>query len=121
MAKGTAETAPARRLRLRLAIAPGVEFGPGKAELLEAIRDSGSIAAAGRRMRMSYQRAFDLVSAMNADFRDPVVETTKGGAGGGHAALTTTGTRVLATYRRIEAAAETAAQRDLAALRRLLR
>jgi molybdenum-dependent DNA-binding transcriptional regulator ModE len=30
---------------------------PGKADLLEHIRDTGSIAAAGRRMHMSYRRA----------------------------------------------------------------
>ena len=32
----------------RIVLRNGSAFGPGKAELLEHIRDSGSIAAAGR-------------------------------------------------------------------------
>jgi molybdate transport system regulatory protein len=104
-------------LRLRLALAPGVELGPGKAELLEAIRDTGSIAAAGRRMRMSYQRAWELVAALNGGFRAPLVEAAKGGAKGGGAVLTPLGAEVLAAYRRIAAAAEQAAAADLARLR----
>jgi molybdate transport system regulatory protein len=104
-------------LRLRLVLAPGVEFGPGKAELLEAIRDTGSIAAAGRRMRMSYQRAWELVAALNACFRAPLVEAAKGGARGGGAVLTPLGAEVLAAYRRIVAAAEGAAAEEVSRLR----
>ncbi len=43
--------------RLRVTLRKGVAFGPGKADLLEGILDTGSIAAAGRRMKMSYTRA----------------------------------------------------------------
>ena len=114
-----AET-PARgggRLRIRILLAAGEPFGPGKAELLEAIRDTGSIAAAGRRMGMSYQRAWDLVAAMNAHFREPVVAPAKGGARGGGTALTPFGTEVLSAYREIEALAEAAAADRLEWLR----
>jgi molybdate transport system regulatory protein len=111
---------PARgggRLRIRILLAAGEPFGPGKAELLEAIRDTGSIAAAGRRMGMSYQRAWDLVAAMNAHFREPVVAPAKGGARGGGTALTPFGTDVLSAYREIEALAEAAAADRLEWLR----
>ena len=104
-----------RPIFLRLALAPGVSFGPGKAALLEGIRDLGSIAAAGRRMGMSYQRAWTLVSGMNAQFREPLVAAAKGGAKGGGAALTPLGQAVLAEYRDIEAHA--AAAPGIAALR----
>jgi len=104
-------------LRLRLVLAPGVEFGPGKAELLEAIRETGSIAAAGRQMRMSYQRAWELVAALNAGFRAPLVEAAKGGPRGGGAVLTPLGAEVLAAYRRIVAAAEGAAAGEMRRLR----
>lgn len=40
--------------RLRLVLRAGVAFGPGKAELREGIRETGSIAAAGQRLGMSY-------------------------------------------------------------------
>lgn len=55
-------------IQLRIMIQPDVRFGPGKAELLEGIRETGSIAAAGRRMGMSYKRAWYLVEAMNGHF-----------------------------------------------------
>ncbi len=45
--RAESEARPAGRLRIRILLAAGEPFGPGKAELLEAIRDSGSIAAAG--------------------------------------------------------------------------
>ena len=66
-------------------------MGPGRADLLELIQATGSIAAAGREMGMSYKRAWALVEAMNRQFRAPVVEAAKGGAGGGGARLTETG------------------------------
>jgi molybdate transport system regulatory protein len=112
MTRAESEDRPAGRLRIRILLAAGEPFGPGKAELLEAIRDSGSIAAAGRRMGMSYQRAWDLVAAMNAHFREPVVAAAKGGARGGGTALTPLGVEILAAYREIEAlAAEATAER----------
>jgi molybdate transport system regulatory protein len=108
------------RLRIRILLAAGEPFGPGKAELLEAIRDTGSIAAAGRRMGMSYQRAWDLVAAMNAHFREPVVAAAKGGARGGGTALTPFGIEILAAYREIEALAAEATAERLDWLRRQL-
>jgi molybdate transport system regulatory protein len=76
-----------------------VAMGPGKADLLDAIAETGSISAAGRTMRMSYRRAWMLVDTMNACFRSPLVSTEKGGSDGGGAVLTDTGWRVLRSYR----------------------
>jgi molybdate transport system regulatory protein len=103
---------------IRFTLRKGVAFGPGKAELLEGIRDTGSIAAAGRRMRMSYSRAWGLVEEMNSDFRGPLVLSAKGGAARGGAVLTPLGHDVLSRYRRMESAAAHAVAADLAALRR---
>lgn len=77
-------------------------LGPGKADLLERIRDTGSIAAAGRSMSMSYKRAWMLVEKMNAAFREPLIDSTRGGVRGGGARLTPTGAEVLANYRKLE-------------------
>jgi molybdate transport system regulatory protein len=108
----------AERVRLRVQIAAGVAFGPGKADLLEGIRDTGSIAAAGRRMRMSYKRAWQLVDELNGLFDKPLVAASKGGSGGGGAMLTRTGEDVLARYRRMHAASCKAIAKDLVALRK---
>ena len=63
-------------------------MGPSKAELLERIRATGSIAAAGRQMRTSYKRAWMLVETMNTTFPGPLVEAAKSGTSGGQAVLT---------------------------------
>lgn len=101
---------------LRIVLGRTVAVGPGKADLLEGIKDTGSIAAAGRRMGMSYKRAWYLVETMNACFRAPLVEAAKGGPGGGGARLTATGAKVLATYRRMQAKTAKAMARELRVL-----
>ena len=107
-------------VRLRLVLRPDVAIGPGRADMLEGIVATGSIAAAGRRMGMSYKRAWMLVEELNGAFRGPLVAAATGGRAGGGAKLTALGADVLARYRRIEAAAELAARKDLTALRRVL-
>ncbi|MCV2880634.1 winged helix-turn-helix domain-containing protein [Actibacterium sp. XHP0104] len=95
-------------LRIRLTLPGNVPFGPGKADLLQGISETGSISAAGRQMGMSYRRAWSLVEAMNNAFADPLVETSRGGAEGGGARLTRAGLAVLALYRRMQREAEAA-------------
>jgi len=107
-------------LSVRVNLRPGVAFGPGKADLLAGIRETGSIAAAGRRMGMSYTRAWGLVETLNRDFRAPLVVAAKGGAARGGATLTALGAEVLERYRRLAAASERAAAAHVAALRRRL-
>lgn len=96
-------------------------LGPGKADLLERIRETGSIAAAGRSMAMSYKRAWMLVEEMNAAFRDPLVDSTRGGARGGGAALTAAGAEVLANYRKLEEIMAEAGAARIGAIQSLLR
>lgn len=96
-------------------------IGPGKAELMERIDRTGSIAAAGREMSMSYKRAWELVSTLNEMFTDPLVNSTRGGPGGGGAVLTDLGREVLGLYRGFEADAAEAGAGRLDALQALLR
>ncbi len=109
------------RLQLRLFFAHGAMLGPGKAELLEHIRDTGSISAAGRAMEMSYKRAWMLVDAMNAAFTAPLVESARGGAGGGGAQVTEVGLEVLRLYRALQDKAARAGQAEMAAISAMLR
>lgn len=102
---------------LRVKLGTDTAIGPGKADLLEAIRDTGSIAAGGRRMGMSYKRAWELVRQLNAAFREPLVVPAKGGAHGGGATLTPLGGNVLAAYRRMQAKAEEAIGAETGLLR----
>lgn len=106
--------------RLRILFGGTTAIGPGKAELLEAIRDTGSISAAGRAMRMSYRRAWVLVNEMNAAFVRPLVASKAGGSRGGGAALTRLGIEVLERYRAMEDAARSGTQRHFQDIARLL-
>ena len=103
-------------LTLRLDLAPGKSIGHGKIRLLEAIREHGSISAAGRSMRMSYRRAWMLIDELNRMFVEPLIETKHGGTAGGGAELTAFGEQVVARYRSIEAKAHAAGAEDLADL-----
>lgn len=118
---GDAPDAPDALLRLRIVFGTDAMLGPGKADLLELIAETGSISAAGRRMGMSYKRAWSLVEVMNAIFRAPLVASSRGGAKGGGAALTAEGASVLAAYRRIEARLAEVAASDVATLAAMLR
>jgi molybdate transport system regulatory protein len=112
---------PTVTLRLRLLFGDRLVFGPGKAELLARIRDTGSIAAAGRAMGMSYKRAWGLVEEMNAAFAGPLVTSIRGGAGGGGAQLTDEGLAVLTAYQAILSRMATDCAPDLAAIGQRLR
>jgi molybdate transport system regulatory protein len=103
--------------RLRIVLEPDIAIGPGKADILEAIKETGSIAAAGRSMGMSYKRAWYLVETMNRCFKSPLVEASKGGRAGGGARLTELGHEVLARYRRMEMLTAEVIEPEMAALR----
>jgi len=61
-----------------LSFESGARIGPGKAALLESIRDTGSISAAARDMGMSYKRAWVLLDSINQAFTEPVVNAAPG-------------------------------------------
>ncbi len=109
-------------LRFRVVLKPGVALGPGKADLLQAIDETASLTAATARFGMSYKRSWMLVQELNRAITPPLVETEKGGKGGGGSArLTPLGRRVLARYRDMEADASKAVAAGIRDLRRHLR
>jgi molybdate transport system regulatory protein len=99
-------------ISLRIDLGEERRFGPGKARLLELIRDTGSISAAARALGMSYRRAWLLTDELNQMFGARLVEPQHGGAKGGGARVTPRGTAVLDAYRRVEAAAEAALEEE---------
>jgi len=108
------------RLSIRIDLPGGVRVGPGKIALLEAVAATGSISAAGRALRMSYKRAWDLIEQLNRDFGRKLVAAAPGGAGGGGATLTADGQALIGYYRDIEQQATAAAAARLAALEQLV-
>ena len=101
------------RIILRFDLNDGERLGRGKMELLEHIKATGSISAAGRAMDMSYRRAWLLVDAMNQMFQQTVVESQRGGKQGGGAVVTEFGEDLLARFRLMEAKVAEALASDL--------
>src|ERR1700722_18494612 len=106
------------RLNVRIDLACGLRIGPGKVAVLEAIARSGSISAAGRALRMSYRRTWELVEDLNSGLGTPVVQTAAGGSGGGGTVLTPAGKALIERYRAIEVDTAGAARNPLIALKR---
>lgn len=109
------------RIKLRLEYDAPLVLGPGKYQLLARIERLGSISAAGRDMGMSYKRAWSLIEEMNAAFAQPVVDSSRGGPGGGGATVTATGQEVMRHFRALEKLLTDQGADDLAALSALLR
>jgi len=105
---------------IRLLLSGNLSFGPGKAELLEKIRELGSLQEAAGAMEMSYMKAWKLVKGLNARFCEPLVAMQRGGKEQGGATLTPTGEKVLALYHEAVAAAEKASAAPLRKMRGLL-
>jgi len=109
------------RLRMRVLCGSEIAIGPGKAELLNHLRQTKSIRKAAERMGMSYMRAWTLIKTMERCFKRPLVKAVRGGAKGGGAELTETGQRALALYQQLEAESLEAVQATWRELRGLLR
>ncbi len=101
------------RPQIRIMFRKAIAMGPGKADLLRAIDETGSISAAARQMEMSYRRAWLLVDTMNQAFKSPVVVTLTGGKAGGGAAVTEFGREVLQRYSDMEEKASASVAREL--------
>ena len=107
--------------KLRVMFGSEIAIGPGKAELLAAIAETGSISASAKRLGMSYRRAWLLVDTMNRCFREPVVASATGGPGGGGAQVTAFGRQVLDRYRAMRACVDRALDPELVRFSRLLK
>lgn len=112
---------PKPHLNIRLLSDNKIAMGPGKADLLDAIIQLGSISAAAKSMHMSYRRAWELVDVMNNAFQEPLVTSSPGGAHGGGAAVTDFGLHILKNYRALVSKAHLAASLELDTLTQSLK
>lgn len=77
-------------------------FSRGREMLFEAIDRHGSINRAAREMGIPYRRAWGYIRAMEERLGVTLVETRKGGPGGGGAELTSAARELLEGFRRLE-------------------
>ena len=104
------------KLSIRIDLPKGERFGPGKAALLRAVIETGSIRSAAEHLNMSSPRALKLIDQMNASFTAPLIETRHGGATGGGASATSLGQQILSIYDELCAGSEEANASVLAKL-----
>ena len=109
------------KIQGRLMLDEEIAFGPGKAELLDAIQTAGSISAAGKKLGMSYRRAWMLVDSMNRCFQQPLVQTATGGTQGGGTQLTAMGLDVLKRYRALQIEINRLSEQHFSEFKSLLR
>ncbi len=108
-------------LRVRVARGGDFAFGPGKAEVLASLLETGSLNQTASAMKMSYVKALDLVHTMNRHFAEPLVVLSRGGSNGGGAQVTDAGRKALAAYLEMQEASAAAAQPAWRKMRKLLK
>jgi molybdate transport system regulatory protein len=94
----------------------GPKIGRGKIQLLKAVRDHGSIAAAARSMGMAYRHAWLLLDELNRSFLEPVITSKTGGQSGGGAVLTDWGIALVDRFEEMERIAMASVAEHLEAL-----
>lgn len=73
-------------------------FGPGVAQLLHAVQELHSLRAAALSMDMAYSKAWTIIKNSEKALGFSLLDSTTGGKGGGGAALTPEGARLLRAY-----------------------
>jgi len=77
--------------------------GPGRANLLDAILQEGSLVHAAKKRKVSFRAAWDRLRKIERRLEVQIVQSQKGGEGGGGTTnLTDIGTRILRRYKRLE-------------------
>ncbi|WP_243400396.1 winged helix-turn-helix domain-containing protein [Flavobacterium alvei] len=81
-------------------------MGSGKKQLLEKIKETGSIKAAATEMKISYRHAWEMIKKMNATSDVPLVIKNTGGSSGGGSVVTKEGEELIACYIKLNVAFE---------------
>jgi molybdate transport system regulatory protein len=78
-------------------------LGSTKTELLKEIILSGTLSGAAKKLKISYQHAWNMIDEMNRMAPEPLVNLQRGGANGGGSQISVYGERILREYSQIEA------------------
>lgn len=87
-------------------------FGTGKALILKAIRDTGSINRAAKTMNMSFRHAWSYIRSAEKRLGTPLLIKVKGGKAGGGAVLTDYAKELLTKFEKLEQEVNTCADRQ---------
>jgi len=80
----------------------GITFlNPVKTELLNEIKQNGSLSAAAKKLKISYQHAWTMIEEINRTAPEPLVMKQRGGTNGGGAEISEYGKRIMKEYQLI--------------------
>ena len=97
------EAYPPVTAKVKLTLCAGERFfGPGVCELLEKIRETGSIQAAAARMEMSYSKAWEILKRAEEEMGMNLITRVAGGKNGGSSTLTAAGEKAVYDFREME-------------------
>jgi molybdate transport system regulatory protein len=85
--------------RIWISTPEGKLVGKGRIELMEKIKEFGSIRQAALAMQMSYRQAWQLIDEMNSKAKTPLVISSRGGKGGGNAVVTEKGDQLIVLFK----------------------
>lgn len=75
---------------------------PSKIGLLKEILETGSLSGAAKKLKISYQHAWNLIDEMNKISPEPLVYKQRGGKHGGGAEISIYGKKMLNEFYQIE-------------------
>ena len=76
-------------------------LGEGKWKLLTAIKETGSLKAAVESMGLSYRQTWTKLKEIEEKLGFPIIEKSRGGAEGGHTALTPQGEKIVEFFDKV--------------------
>src|SRR5690349_14303487 len=82
----------------------GPFLGYGRIELLQKIKELGSLRKAAMEMKISYRQAWEFIDQMNKRTGRPLIVSERGGKGGGGAVLTKEGEEAIQAFNDFNAA-----------------
>ena len=77
-------------------------FGGGKTEILEYIKETGSIAEASQKIGLSYKKAWSHIQILEKYIEDSLVITQKGGGEQGGTRLTPKALEIIENYKLLQ-------------------
>ncbi len=85
-------------------------FGPGVAQIMELVEETGSLAEACRQMKMAYSKGWKIVKRAEDNLGFSLMDGTSGGKSGGRMVLTEQGRDFLKRYQAMDAELKAEAQ-----------
>lgn len=79
-----------------------VFFGPGVAEVLFFVSETGSLSKAAKEMKMSYNKAWRILQKAEKYWGKTLIDSNVGGTNGGGSQLTKEGEALLEKYQQFE-------------------